>query len=1077
MDALSGYKSEESSPDEDISSAALFDFSSYSKTQNSPLLPNFEEQSTFGFVENNEKKDPILVEENIQNDDEFDSDSKFQIEYELIDKSKILKEESLEEKDIASRLTLFSQKPYTPIEMPSDLRKQMRYIPEKYTTNENKPKINLPQSLQSCATYNAEKLFYLMATYQPKSILGIQKQIVHHLEFTLARNRINIDCDAMYMATALSIRDRMIELWNDSQLHVEAVSAKRVFYLSIEWLIGRMLLKNLHSLKMYSLYEQAIKELGFDLQTIAEIEKDAALGNGGLGRLAACYIDSASTLGIPFMGYGLQYQYGMFQQKIIDGYQHELPDYWLTQGNPWQIKRLDIEYTVQFGGKIELIEKAADVCLLNFDVETGPGSPSQLCPEAFGIYKWTPDEEIIAVANDILIPGYDNRYVATLRLWSSEPSHEFDLLSFNKGDYFQALKARQHASELTSVLYPDDSTVVGKELRFKQQYFFTSASLQDILYKFFKVSQNWDKFREMVSIQLNDTHPTLAIPELIRILIDDYRISFSESFSLCKSIFNFTNHTVLPEALETWSVDLINRLLPRHMLIIYEINHEFLQNIRMYSLKNDYSYLKDKLSEVSIILENNGDKRVRMANLAIICSKRVNGVAKLHTSIIKNSIFQVFYQLWPLKFVNITNGVTPRRWLNITNPMLSKFYNVLLGDVWIKNMRKLSLIRDKFFQNEKQKLQLLNVISQTKWQCKNRALKFLLTKLFTEEELFAIKRNESVDKFHHNFFSGINQKLLWDIQIKRVHEYKRQLLNILHVIHLYICKKKKIERVPRLILIGGKAAPGYDSAKKIIKLINSVAEVINQDAEISETLKVVFLPDYNVTSAEYIIPASDINEQISTAGMEASGTSNMKFVMNGSLIIGTNDGANVEIAEKIGQERMFIFGSSAEEVEFFRKEKTPCKIPSTLKIVIKFIKSGMFGDYALYENLINPIEEGNDFYLIAKDWDSYLQAQEDVETSFLNPNDWFEKVASAMLSMDYFSSDRSIKEYCENIWNCSKVDIPDPVYIEETETFVSSAYIKAKQIKSDNKISVKKENLSDITRESKVPLPPLQRFV
>lgn len=810
---------------------------------------------------------------------------------------------------------------------------------------------------------DSSKLWEMMATYLENDVPSIQRQISDHVEYTLARNRQNFDKFGAYEATAFAARDRLIEFWNDTNFALYEQNPKQTFYLSIEFLLGRSLQNALFNLEIVDPFTQALKEFGFRLEELYEEEVDAGLGNGGLGRLAACYLDSLATQNYPAWGYGIRYTYGMFRQEIKNGYQAEIPDIWLAKGNPWEFRRVDVKYPVRFYG------------------------------EAYN-NNWTGGEIIIAVANDYPIPGYKTKNVINLRLWSSEPSSDFDLESFNEGNYYKALERRQRAETISSVLYPNDNTPEGKELRLKQQYFFASATLQDIVRRYKnRGNKDFSKFHEKVAIQLNDTHPIVSIPELMRLLMDIEHFSFEEAFNITRKTFAYTNHTVLPEALEKWPVPLFERLLPRHLQIIYEINLKFLNE----ELKPKYPDDLNILRRLSII-EESYPKMVRMAYLGIIMSHTVNGVAAIHSQILKDSLFNEFHKIYPNKFTNVTNGITPRRWLAACNPLLHSIISEKIGgDTYLNSLEMLETLKkhadDKKFQ--------------VRWMEIKHANKVRLSGYL---------------KKHCNL--EVDPNWLFDIQIKRIHEYKRQLMNILRVIYEYSVLKEKIAKkqtndiTPKLVLFAGKSAPGYYKAKLIIKLINEVAHKVNLDKNINQFLKVIFVPNYNVSLAEIIIPASDLSQHISTAGTEASGTSNMKFALNGGLIIGTLDGANIEIRERIGTDNMFCFGLTADQIGPTRQKNTTIHIikDPRLQRAIDCIRSGDFGDPNLYNDIVDPLMASRDFYLLGDDFGPYLEALDKVEKSFKDRTKWAKMSILSTAGMGYFTSDRSVKEYADKIW-------------------------------------------------------------
>ncbi|OUM62181.1 glycosyltransferase family 35 protein [Piromyces sp. E2] len=809
-------------------------------------------------------------------------------------------------------------------------------------------------------------------------IKAIQKSFLRHVTKTFARTAFNMDNFGSYQGTAYSLRDRLIDKWNITQQHHTREDPKRVYYLSLEFLLGRSLDSCLLSLGVKDIYKKALDELGFRLEDLIGEEVDAALGNGGLGRLAACYMDSLATLDYPAWGYGIRYNYGIFKQLIVDGYQTEFPDYWLNFGNPWEIERLDVSYEVRFRGYVNKVTE-----------EDGTIS-----------YVWEGGEKVVAVAYDVPIPGYGTMNTINIRLWSAKPAREFDFAMFNDGNYEKAVEEQKSAENITSVLYPNDNHMVGKILRLKQQYFFVCATLQDAIRRFKKTNRPWSDFPYQVSIQLNDTHPTLGIPELQRILIDEEGLSWDDAWDIVTKTFSFTNHTVLPEALERWAVPLIQDLLPRHMMIIFDINLFFLQKV-----EKKFPGDRDRLRRMSIIEEGH-PQNVRMAFLAIVGSHTVNGVAELHSNLIKNVIFPDFVEYYEgNKFTNVTNGITPRRWLHQCNPALSDFITSKLGnDGWVKDLEQLK---------------------QLKQYADDPAV---------QKQWMAIKRQNKVrlaDYIHSITSIQVSPDSLFDIQVKRIHEYKRQFMNILGVIHRYLRLKKmtpeqKAKEVPRLVVFAGKSAPGYFIAKLVIKLINSVGEVVNNDPEIGDILKVVFIPNYNVSLAEIIIPASDISQHISTAGTEASGTSNMKFVLNGGIILGTVDGANIEIGEEIGEDNIFFFGVKADEVEDIRHLNRYRKIEMDpdLRNVLDAIERGTFGDPKIFEPLVATLTVGGDYYLISKDFASYIEAQADADEAYKDKVGWAKKSILCTAGMSKFSSDRSINEYAERIWKIKPCSVP-----------------------------------------------------
>ncbi|KAH8155319.1 uncharacterized protein LAJ45_00329 [Morchella importuna] len=798
-----------------------------------------------------------------------------------------------------------------------------------------------------------------------------QREVVRHVETTLARSMYNCDDLAAYSGTALAVRDKLVVSWNKTQQHQTLQDQKRIYYLSLEFLMGRTLDNSLLNTGIKDTAREGVGELGFRIEDVIDKEHDAALGNGGLGRLAACFLDSLATLNYPAWGYGLRYRYGIFKQEIVDGYQVEVPDYWLDF-NPWEFPRHDVCVDIMFYG---YVTKVSD----------NDGKISHL---------WEGGEIVQAIAYDVPIPGYETSTTNNLRLWSSKPSSgEFDFQKFNSGDYEGSIREQQKAETISAVLYPNDNISAGKELRLKQQYFWVAASLHDIVRRFKKSHRPWKEFPDQVAIQLNDTHPTLAIVELQRIFIDIEGLTWDQSWDIVTRTFGYTNHTVLPEALEKWSVPLFQSLLPRHLQIIYEINLYFLQGVEKKFPKD-----RDMLQRVSII-EESQPQVIRMAYLAIIGSHKVNGVAELHSDLIKATIFKDFIAVFgPDKFTNVTNGITPRRWLHQANPKLSDLIASKLGGYdFLKDLNLLKglerWVDDKEFRKEWMEIKL--------------AAKIRLAKYIRDTTQIAV-----------------NPHSLFDIQVKRIHEYKRQQMNIFGVIYRYLrLKQMKPEelkkQVPRASIFGGKAAPGYWMAKTIIRLITAVGEVVNTDKDIGDLLKVVFIEDYNVSKAEIIIPASDISEHISTAGTEASGTSNMKFVLNGGLIIGTCDGANIEITREIGEDNIFLLGHLAEDVEELRHQHRFGKVEMDpkLRLVCDAIEAGQFGDPNIYNGLISALTTGCDYYLVSDDFSSYLATQDLVDTTFKDKEDWATKSIMSVANMGFFSADRAINEYADTIWN------------------------------------------------------------
>ncbi|MFZ0241337.1 MAG: glycogen/starch/alpha-glucan phosphorylase [Desulfobacterales bacterium] len=806
---------------------------------------------------------------------------------------------------------------------------------------------------------------------------NLKNDILRHIEFTLGTDPHRPDSFSCFLGLAYSLRDRLIRRWMDTQRSLYDTLSKRVYFLSLEFLPGRFLKNYLISLDMVAEARRTVTELGFDLDELEEEEWDAGLGNGGLGRLASCYLDAMACCNLPGYGYGIRYDYGIFHQVLENGYQREHCDNWMRRGNPWEIQRLPIEQPIRFYGRSETYRDRG----------------GQLR------YRWVDGEIVMAAACDILIPGYGDDYVTNMRLWTARSSREFNLTHFNQGDYIGAVEAKVRSETISKVLYPSDESSAGKELRLKQQYFFVAATLHDILRRYRKQRQSFDDFPEFVAIQLNDTHPAIAIAELMRLLVDDENLGWEDAWRICEQTFSYTNHTVMPEALESWPVDLLEKLLPRHLEIIGEINHRFLQTV-----PSRFPEETDLAARLSIFQEK-GQQRVRMAHLAIIGSHCVNGVARLHSDILKTDLFRDFYRVFPDRFKNVTNGITPRRWLKQANPTLSQLITSAIGPDWICELDRLEelvpLVRDPAFRS---------AWRQAKRENKIRLARYMLRKVKL----------------------GVDPDTLFDVQVKRIHEYKRQLLNVLHVITLYNRIKSNAAPAvaPRTVLFAGKAAPAYHQAKRIIKLINAVAEVVNNDPDLKGCLRVAFLPNYCVSQAEKIIPAADLSEQISTAGMEASGTGNMKLALNGALTIGTLDGATVEIMEEVGAENIFIFGLTAEQVNaakgagydpahFYHSDPE-------LKQTLDMIASDRFcpDEPGLFSPVYNSLlHQGaySDHYLVLADYRPYIEAQEAVNRLYLDPEEWTKRSILNTARMGKFSSDRSVREYAADIWRVQPV--------------------------------------------------------
>ncbi|MCX8045106.1 MAG: glycogen/starch/alpha-glucan phosphorylase [Desulfobacterota bacterium] len=805
---------------------------------------------------------------------------------------------------------------------------------------------------------------------------SLKASILSNLEYRLAKDQYSATAYDRFLSTAYTVLERLVERWITTQQTYHKRNVKRVYYLSMEYLLGRSLENCLINLGIYDACVAALNELGMDLETIRNYEVDAGLGNGGLGRLAACFLDSLATLCIPAHGYGLRYEYGLFHQKIVNGRQVEVPDNWLARPNPWEIARPEYTFKVRFGGTVE---HKLDVF----------GNPRTM---------WVGGDEVIAMAYDTPVPGYMVNTVNTLRLWSSRATEEFNLEDFNTGDYMAACQRKVMSENITKVLYPNDNFFEGKELRLRQEYFLVSASIQDILRRFKAENIDLGKLPDYVAIQLNDTHPALAIPELMRLLVDEEGMAWEQAWDITVKIFGYTNHTVLPEALEEWPVHLFERVLPRHLEIIYLINHNFLKEIAM-----RYPGDNDKLQRMSIIAET-PEKRVRMAYLATIGSHSVNGVAELHSRLLRETILKDFYEIWPEKFNNKTNGVTPRRWMKVANPGLAALITEAIGDGWLGDLDRIRELErfadDGGFQNRWREVKLA---------CKQR----LAESVWNEEWI------------------EIHPDSLIDVQVKRLHEYKRQLLFALFIIAKYLELKESppSQKVPRTCIIGGKAAPGYWKAKLIIRFINNIANVVNNDPDVNNYLRVSFLPNYRVSLAERLIPAADLSEQISTAGKEASGTGNMKFALNGAITIGTLDGANIEIMEEVGRENIFIFGKTADEIMRLKQggynPRTFIERSVLLQRVLHLIESDFFclGESGLFRPISDELMHRDEFCLMA-DFDSYIAAQQAAEKTYLDRKRWTKMSILNVARCSKFSSDRTIREYCRDIWNVQAISVP-----------------------------------------------------
>jgi len=778
-----------------------------------------------------------------------------------------------------------------------------------------------------------------------------------------------------YMALAYAVRDRMLQRWISTASTYTAAGSRTVAYLSAEFLMGPHLANNLINLDIYDTARDAVAELGLDLEDLLRQEDEPGLGNGGLGRLAACFIDSLATLQVPCVGYGIRYEYGIFQQEIIDGWQAERTDKWLRFGSPWELIRPEWSQPVKFGGHTE-----------RYLDDLGRQR-----------VRWVAAREVVAVPYDTPIPGYHVDTANTLRLWRAEAPESFDFSIFNRGDYWGAVNQKITSENITKVLYPNDEQLRGKELRLEQQFFFVCASLQDML-RIIRVQRiPPERFHDKFAIQLNDTHPSIAVAELMRLLVDELAMDWDRAWAITRRTFAYTNHTLLPEALEHWPVELFGRLLPRHLEIIYEINARFLDEVRIAFFGDE-----QRLQRMSLIDEG-GERFVRMAHLATVGSHAVNGVSSLHSELLKRDVLRDFYELWPEKFSNRTNGVTPRRWMVLANPGLAQFITRAIGPDWVRNLYELRglepLIEDAGFRED--------------WRGIKRANKAALAAIIRERTGVLV-----------------NPEAIFDVQVKRIHEYKRQHLNILHVIGLYRRLKTDptLEIQPRVFIFGGKAAPGYHLAKLMIRLITAVGEIINRDPGVRDLIKVVFLPNFNVTNAQRIYPAADLSEQISTAGKEASGTGNMKFQMNGALTIGTLDGANIEIREEVGAENFFLFGMNAQQVRWLRESGyRPMDLYRSqpeLREIIDLIKDGFFsrGNSEQFRDLIDNLMN-DDPYMVLADYRAYADCQRQVDAIFRDYERWTRMAILNTARSGKFSSDRTIREYCVEIWHAQGVPV------------------------------------------------------
>ncbi|MDB4756411.1 glycogen/starch/alpha-glucan phosphorylase [Mariniblastus sp.] len=805
-------------------------------------------------------------------------------------------------------------------------------------------------------------------------LLPLADELRRHLCYTLGRDLEHADAQSLYRAAAIAIRDQLSRKWLATRKRFFQKKVRRVHYLSLEFLLGRSLNNAIQNLDIDDSMRKALHGFGLELEEVVEKEHDAGLGNGGLGRLAACFLDSCANLDLPVAGYGIRYEFGMFHQRIEDGQQIEAPDHWLLDGNPWEIKRDEDTRQIHFFGHTESFQDETDAARM----------------------RWVGTHDILAIPFDMPIPGYRNDTVNTLRLWKSSATDAFNLEEFNAGSYPEAVAQKNIAEQISMVLYPNDSSENGKELRLKQQYFFVSASLQDVLAKWVvRNGSDFSEFGPMNCFQLNDTHPACAVPELMRLLIDEYGLQWEESWEITTQCMAYTNHTLLPEALERWSVAMFSHLLPRLMEIIYEINERFLLEV-----SQRFPDEAELLQRVSLI-EEGEHPHIRMAYLSIVGSFSVNGVAHLHTELLKSGLFADFYRLWPERFNNKTNGVTQRRWLSHCNPKLRELLNGTIGDQWESNLDQISaltpLADDDGFR--------------VKWQAVKQD-----------------NKNDLADYVYRCTGQRFNPSAIFDVQVKRIHEYKRQLLNVLHAIHLY----DRIQRgdiqglVPRCILIGGKAAPGYHLAKLIVRLIHDVGEIINQDPATDGLLQMAFFPNYRVSAMEVICPGTDLSEQISTAGKEASGTGNMKFMMNGALTIGTLDGANIEIREKAGNENFFLFGLDANQVNATRKNYHPNSMIAAdddIQRVMDLLEGGHFNaaDPDRFRTLTQGLRSSQDQWLTIADLRGYINAQQRVNDAYKDQTQWQRMSILNAANSGWFSSDRTIRQYADEIWKTRSI--------------------------------------------------------
>jgi glycogen phosphorylase len=804
---------------------------------------------------------------------------------------------------------------------------------------------------------------------------ALRRAFVDHVEYTRGKNFDSASLYDRYLALALTVRDRLAKSWVKTQRRYYQQDAKRAYYLSAEYLLGRALGNNLINMGLWDSTREALREVGVDLTSLLEMEQDAGLGNGGLGRLAACFLDSLATLDMPGMGYGIRYEFGIFTQEIINGYQVERADEWLKFGNPWEIVRPERIVPVRFYGSVE----------------------QTVAPDGSKKARWVGGKTVLGVPYDTPIAGFGAHTVNTLRLWQARASAEFDFALFNDGDYERSVVEKNDSEVISKVLYPNDQNQAGKELRLKQEYFFVACSIADIMRRYLKTHSDFVQFPQKVAIQLNDTHPAIAVSELMRVLLDEKRIPWDEAWDITTRTFGYTNHTLLAEALEKWPVPLFERLLPRHLQIIYEVNQRFLRQVQI-----RWPFDTDRLARMSLI-EEGKEKQVRMAHLAVVGSHSVNGVAALHSNLLKRDVMPDFAEMYPEKFNNKTNGVTPRRWLLACNPRLARLITSAIGDKWIADLERLHDL-EKFADDAG------------------------FVKSFRQAK--ADNKQDLVNHLRDVMWTSLDPTAVFDVQVKRLHEYKRQLLNALHIVHLWIQARKDPGSigVPRAFLFGAKSAPGYKTAKLIIRLINGIGEVVNSDAG-RTGLRVAFIPNYRVSLAERIIPAADVSEQISTAGMEASGTGNMKFALNGALTLGTLDGANIELREKVGAENFFLFGLTTDEVAQRKREgyrgRNVYESNPDVREVLDLIGSGFFSpeDKHIFKPLVDGLLD-DDRYMVLEDFEGYRKAQSEIARTYQQPEKWWRSAILNVARTGWFSSDRTIREYATDIWGIKSLPAP-----------------------------------------------------